>query len=847
MMNASILNGFASLESCFQDLMMASAIGSVLVLLAIAFHAASSKWISATWLYALWFVVLFRFILFAAPESPTSLLNIVAQPAATTSIIEPDVQGFEVKERLIFASDAVVPIPIDEPTASWHWPTLNYWTLAAIAWLVVVFGLLCRLGLGYLSVQRLIRESSEPSSQLLSRFESLKRRLALQQRTRLRVSNALEVPAMAGLLHPIVILPAWCSDELDEEQLEMIFTHELIHIQRRDGLIQLAAHLIVVLHWFNPLARIAARFIESTRELSCDRRVIEIWKKTNAGRAQSGSTAETLSIERKYGRTILDIAGRAHSANNAHQYSAAFIGGFTGSNQNLIKQRIAMLVDSRSQLWLRNIVAAGFVSLLLAVGFTSAQTVCPPCPPGSVQILPAPALPGTILPMTPIYEGLPIVPAQIVPAQIVPPVVSTTPISALPPDLIFATPESIWTKPNRVEVSRNQSSASAGTTKTEPLPQTKRISLFAGDRQSLTSTFKVPEIQVSDLTVVTASPLSPNEIEFTAVAPGTTEVRVYNQDRKVQLLKFSVVPDVRELKSKLSKAFPGVTARIIPTPDGFVNLVGQVTTEQVAQINEFVVANCKFPVRNQLSDKDPIAINIKVYEVSKTKLKELGVDWPKIGIEKPVESLIELLPGPRMAANNTLGFGIVDGDRFDAFLTSLEKHNIAKLLDQPTLVAYDGRLAEFLSGGEVPITIINENGQRTVEFRSYGTKIHTKPLIHSKEELTLEIRAEVSEIAKDLSSDGVPGFRVRRVNTGIRLKPGETVALMGDYKAPQAGGESSKKQIHGDKESTELVILLTPRLIEKGSEFLTQDFTKGPEFKLSREAAALKKESSIKR
>ena len=142
--------------------------------------------------------------------------------------------------------------------------------------------------------------------------------------------------------------------------------------------------------------------------------------------------------------------------------------------------------------------------------------------------------------MPPISEALPIVPAQIVP-----PVVSTTPISALPPDLIFATPESIWTKPNRVEVSRNQSSASAGTTKTEPLPQTKRISLIAGDRQSLTFTFKVPEIQVSDLTVVTASPLSPNEIEFTAVAPGTTEVRVYNQDRKVQLLKFNVVPDVR--------------------------------------------------------------------------------------------------------------------------------------------------------------------------------------------------------------------------------------------------------------------------------------------------------------
>ena len=838
MMNASILNGFASLESCFQDLMMASAIGSVLVLLAIAFHAASSKWISATWLYALWFVVLFRFILFAAPESPTSLLNLVAQPAATTSIIEPDVQGFEVKERLIFASDAVVPIPIDEPTASWHWPTLNYWTLAAIAWLVVVFGLLCRLGLGYLSVQRLIRESSEPSSQLLSRFESLKRRLALQQRTRLRVSNALEVPAMAGLLHPIVILPAWCCDELDEEQLEMIFTHELIHIQRRDGLIQLAAHLIVVLHWFNPLARIAARFIESTRELSCDRRVIEIWKKTNAGRAQSGSNAETESIERKYGRTILDIAGHAHSANNAHQYSAAFIGGFTGSNQNLIKQRIAMLVDSRSQLWLRNIVAAGFVSLLLAVGFTSAQTVCPPCPPGSVQILPAPALPGTILPMTPIYEGLPIVPAQIVPAQIVPPVVSTTPTPALPPDLKFETLESIWPKPNRVEVPRNQSSASPEKTKTKPLPHIERILLNTGDKESLTFAFKVPEIQVVDPAVVTASPLSPNEIEFTALAPGTTEVRVYNQDRKVQLLKFNVVPDVRALKSKLSKAFPGVTVGLAPMTDGYVNLVGQATTrKQAAQINEFVVGNCKFPVRNQISDTDPFAIKIKVYEVSTTKLKEKKIDWSKTGIEKPVETMSELIPGT-IADKTTLSFGNVREGHFDAVLETLEKHDIAKLLDQPTLVTQHGRPAEYFNGNKIPITAINDKDQSTVQFRSYGTKIQATPFNHSKGVVTLEILAEVVEVVKELSgSDGTPCFRVRRINTGMRLKSGRSMAIVCDYQGPSLqDGEVAKKQIDSDQEPTELVFLLTPQLD-----------VKGPEFKLSRKAAALKKESSIKR
>ena len=401
-MNVFNLQNFESLASCFQGLLFVSAIGSVVVLTAIAFHLAASKWISPTWLYVLWFVVLLRFVLFAVPESPTSLLNFAVQPTTEVSFLELDAQGIGEDERLIFSSDAVVPIPIDEQTDSFLWPTEYCWMFAAVAWFVVVVGLMIRLGLGYLAVKRLVAETSKPSKELIARFENLKVRLGLRQRTRLRVSNEIEVPAMAGLFNPVVVLPEWCCRELDDEQLEMVFTHELIHIQRFDGLVQLVAHLIVVLHWFNPLARVAASFIESTRELSCDRRVIEIWKKAKCGRAQVGS-AETLLIERRYGRTILDIAGRAHSmesANNASQFSVALLSGFVGSNQNLIKQRIAMLVKSRSQLWLRNIVAAGFIALLLAVGFTSAQTICPPGLPVEVQILPTPVLPAeAVVPM----------------------------------------------------------------------------------------------------------------------------------------------------------------------------------------------------------------------------------------------------------------------------------------------------------------------------------------------------------------------------------------------------------------------------------------------------------------
>ena len=825
MMNAFSINGIESLESCSQSLLIVSAIGSVVVLLAIAFHLATSKWISATWLYAFWFVVLIRFVLFTAPESPTSLLNLVMQAPTEMSnaVNDSDTQLFAADERLIFTSGPVIPIPIDEHTASNRWLPLSYWSLAAIAWLVVVFAMICQLGLGYLSVKQLSKETTEPSGELLSRFENLKRRLGMRQRTRLRISNELEVPAMAGVLNPIVIVPKWCYHELDNEQLEMVFTHELIHIQRRDGLIQLLAHLIVTLHWFNPLARIAARFIESTRELSCDRRVIEIWKKSKSVRTQA-SSAEKLLIERKYGKTILDIAGRASSANNASKFNAAFLGGFVGSNRNLIKQRIAMLVNSRSQWWLRNVVAGGFIALLLAVGFTSAQTICPPCPPAEVQILPATSS-QVITPMVSVYEAIPV--ASMPNPPMLPP---QGPKPDAPVEMALPTQEGV-AEPQLLQTP-DTSAAMPG----KPLPHSEPIFLKVGEVKELSFDYKIPEIIVKDSAVLTAQPISPKNIKFTAIAPGKTEVHVvFDVDRKVQILRFRIVPDIRDLKSKVEKEFPDAKVSVTGTTNGFINLVGQVTTEQVTKINEFVVANSNLPVRNHLSDKDPIAIKIKVYEVSTTKLKQSEIAWSEVGIDLPndMKSLRSLLPTKR-GTESAVVAKIEDGS-FENFLTVIKKQSIAKLLDQPVLVAHDGRVAEFLSGGEFPVAVINEQGQRAAAFRSFGTKIHVTPHVHSQDDMTLEIRAEFSEVDKERSSvTGVPGFRSRRINTGMRVKFGESIALIVD----------NRNEKNGDKESSELVFLLTPRLVESGIEF------NGPEFKLSREAAALKKahsESSKKR
>jgi pilus assembly protein CpaC len=237
----------------------------------------------------------------------------------------------------------------------------------------------------------------------------------------------------------------------------------------------------------------------------------------------------------------------------------------------------------------------------------------------------------------------------------------------------------------------------------------------------------------------------------------------------------------------------------------------------------------------QVNGNQNIAIKVKVYEVSRTKLRQLGIDWsyisPDFSLISSVSQIITAVNANAgvTASGNTLAFGVVDdgGSQFDSFIQTLERHSIAKLLDQPVLVAQNGRPAEFLSGGEIPILIPAGLGTATVEFRAFGTKLDMVPIVHGNGELTLEVRAEVSEVANDLAStDGTPGFRVRRVNTGVKMKAGHTLALAGDYREDHTATKRGIpglmhspvfgplfRNIEDESNETELVFLITPRFI----------------------------------
>lgn len=59
-------------------------------------------------------------------------------------------------------------------------------------------------------------------------------------------------PAIFGFINPIIILP---NLSYDDNELRLIFLHELLHYKHKDFLIKVAADILVAIHWWNPFIR----------------------------------------------------------------------------------------------------------------------------------------------------------------------------------------------------------------------------------------------------------------------------------------------------------------------------------------------------------------------------------------------------------------------------------------------------------------------------------------------------------------------------------------------------------------------------------------------------------------
>ncbi|HLR06773.1 MAG TPA: TonB family protein, partial [Pyrinomonadaceae bacterium] len=106
-------------------------------------------------------------------------------------------------------------------------------------------------------------------------------------------SASLRAPATIGI-RPLVILPEALVRDAGAEALTAAIGHELVHVRRRDYLLNLIYEIIFLPLSFHPAAALMRRRITQTRELRCDELV-----------------AELLLHPEVYARSLVQLAGSA--------------------------------------------------------------------------------------------------------------------------------------------------------------------------------------------------------------------------------------------------------------------------------------------------------------------------------------------------------------------------------------------------------------------------------------------------------------------------------------------------------------------------------------------------------
>jgi general secretion pathway protein D len=244
-----------------------------------------------------------------------------------------------------------------------------------------------------------------------------------------------------------------------------------------------------------------------------------------------------------------------------------------------------------------------------------------------------------------------------------------------------------------------------------------------------------------------------------------------------------------------------------------------------------------------------VLIQAKVYEVALTGLLSSGVE-AYLARRGGTNTLAERRILGNVASgttNLTLGSLVGNTRELALYLTATQTEGRSRILSAPSLIATDNIAATITVGQSVP-TLSSQalaGGAQsegsslftnTVSNVQTGVTLSVTARVNASGIITMEINQEVSSPQPPSSSDPIqsPTIDRRSVRTQITIGDGDTVALAGIIqetnlysrdgvpglmKIPIVGGLFGGRT--SSKSRTELVVMLTPRVIYDETEFVS--------------------------
>nr|MBA2302710.1 type II and III secretion system protein family protein [Acidobacteriota bacterium] len=392
---------------------------------------------------------------------------------------------------------------------------------------------------------------------------------------------------------------------------------------------------------------------------------------------------------------------------------------------------------------------------------------------------------------------------------------------------------------------QGQSQPATPTVPRETAEVFEKVQLTAGRSTVVTTEFDVTRIAVTNPDVADAVVVQPREILVDGKKAGTISLIVWGGSTRKQ---YDVVVEqpVAPLEQQLRALFPGEDVTV-STSEGATLLSGRVSSTNVMlRMGEIATASIpKAQLVNLLqvpggSDSQQVMLQVRFAEVNRRALTEAG-----LGLFLTRNRFLGRSTTQQFAAPTFESEGGEDKVVFSDFLNlflwdrelgvggvlrALQQSGGFHSLAEPNLIAYNGQEASFLAGGEFPVPVVSgAAGTVSVLFKEFGIKLTFTPTI-AGDVIRLKVAPEVSSLdfANGITLEGfrIPALTTRRAQTVVELRDGQSFAIAGLLDNQAQDDEAaipilSKLPIIGAlfkskadrKEQTELMVLITPRLV----------------------------------
>jgi len=391
---------------------------------------------------------------------------------------------------------------------------------------------------------------------------------------------------------------------------------------------------------------------------------------------------------------------------------------------------------------------------------------------------------------------------------------------------------------------------------------TERILLTAGRSTVLRTEFDVVRIAITNPEVADAVVVQPRQVLIDGRSSGTVSLIVWGttEQRQYDLV---IEPGVSTLEQRLQALFPGEDIRVSANDEAII-LSGSVSSNEVslraAEIAAATSASARVVNLFQLpggSASQQVLLQVRFAEVSRRALNELGFSLftGPTGINNVIARSTPGVAAPTFDGltwtKESADFGsevtsasgeITFGDFLNLFVLSqrldlgvviraLRTQGLLQSLAEPNLIAYNGQEASFLAGGEIPVPVVQGGASNavSVEYREYGIRLTFTPTI-AGDTIRLRVAPEVStlDFANGILLSGfrIPALAVRRAQTDVELRDGQSFAIAGLLnnisqddaneipglaKLPIIGRLFRSRGVRTER--NELMVLITPRLV----------------------------------